>query len=310
MFEQQVEACGTEEYPWVFFYGEIASMTSKTSAAGISILSNILLVILKLIVGTITGSVSILAEAIHSGVDLIAAIVAYFSVRIADQPPDEDHTFGHGKYENISGTIEALLIIFAAVYIGYEAVSRIVSHARVERLGFGLVVMLISAVSNWIVSANLFKVARETDSIALEADGHHLRLDVYTSLAILVGLFIVYLTDISLIDQLLGIGVALWIGWIGWQLSVKAIGPLLDLQLPPDEIDRIISILESEELVCGFHKLRTRKAGAHRHIDVHLLLPDEMSLYEAHALAERVEDKIRVEFDNVHILTHVEPESD
>lgn len=280
----------------------------KTGAAAISIISNTLLVALKLAVGFITGSVSILAEAVHSGVDLVAAVIAYIAVLFADRPPDEAHAYGHGKYENISGTVEAFLIVVAAAYIAYEAVIKIIEHAQVERIGIGLIVMLISAVANWFVSGRLFKVARETDSIALETDGHHLRLDVYTSVGILVGLIIIYFTGISLIDQLLGLGVAVWIGWIGWQLSRKAVGPLLDLQLPAQEVERIATIIHSEPGVLGYHKLRTRKSGAYRHVDVHIIVPKNMSLSDAHNLAEGIEDKVRAEFDHTFILTHIEPE--
>lgn len=283
-------------------------MTVKTSVARLSVISNIVLVAGKAAVGLITGSVGILAEAIHSAVDLIAALIAFFAVRVADVPPDEAHAYGHGKYENISGTVEALLIIVAAVYIGYEAIKRIIEGAPVERLGIGMGVMLFSALANYVVSARLFKVAKETDSIALETDGHHLRLDVYTSVGVLVGLAAVYLTNIILIDRLLGLAVALWIGWIGWQLSVKAVGPLLDLQLPVPEVERIISIIDGDERVRGFHKLRTRKSGAQRHVDVHLFMPKEMTLVDAHNLAEEIEDKIRAEFEHVTVLTHVEPE--
>jgi cation diffusion facilitator family transporter len=275
-----------------------------------SIVSNSLLVGLKLAVGFVTGSVSVLAEAIHSAVDLIAAVIAYAAVRVADEPPDEAHAYGHGKFENISGTVEALLIIGAAVYVAYYAVVKIISHAQVERIGIGLVVMFVSALANWIVSARLFKVARETDSIALEADGQHLRLDVFTSLGILAGLTIVYVTGISLIDQVLGLAIALWIGWIGWQISWRAVGPLLDMQLPATEVERIVSLINSERQVLDYHKLRTRKSGAQRHIDVHLIVPKGMSLSEAHNLAENVEDKIRAEFRNAIVLTHVEPQED
>ncbi len=284
----------------------------KAGAARASIISNVLLVLVKGAVGLFTGSVSILAEAIHSGVDLVAALIAFFAVRVADRPPDEQHAYGHGKYENVSGTIEALLIIAAAVFIGYEAIMKIMHKTPIEPLGLGvgMGVMLISAVSNWIVSARLFRVAKETDSIALEADGHHLRLDVYTSAGILVGLAIVYLTRHILIDRLLGLAVAIWIGWIGLQLSKRAVSPLLDTQLPIDEVDRINEIICAEKQVLGYHKLRTRKSGANRHIDVHLIVSSEMSLTEGHDLAEKIEDKIREEFANAFVLTHVEPEGE
>ena len=285
----------------------------KAVAAQLSIVSNSTLVALKLLVGFVTGSVSIIAEAIHSGVDLIAAVIAYFAVRMSAQPPDEAHAYGHGKYENISGTVEALLIVIAAIFIGVEAVKKL-QHPHVMKAGLGVLIMLISAVANWLVSANLFKVARETDSIALEADGHHLRLDVLTSLGICIGLFAVYVFRsvpwVMYIDPVMGVLVAIWVGWIGLQLSARAIGPLLDMQLPLSEVERITEIIHSDPRILGFHKLRTRKSGAQRFVDVHLLVSGQMSLSEAHDLAEDIEDKIRAEFDHVSIITHVEPDDD
>ena len=283
---------------------------AKTGVARLSVFSNTFLILTKLAVGLLTGSISILAEAIHSGIDLAAAVIAFFAVRVSDQPPDERHAYGHGKYENISGTAEALLIIGAAVYIGYEAVKRLIRGAELTRIDVGIAIMALSAIMNWVVSARLFRVAKETDSVALEADGQHLRLDVYTSLGVFAGLIAVYFTNLAIIDQLLALAVALWIAWVGIQISLKAIGPLLDTQLPLDEVERIIEIIDADERVRGHHKLRTRKSGAHRHVDVHLQVPNEMSIIEAHALAEEIEDRIREEFRNTHVITHVEPEDE
>lgn len=288
----------------------MAVSSAKTSAARISVFSNVSLVMLKLVAGILINSVSILAEAIHSAVDLLASIIAYFAVRVADEPPDAAHAYGHGKYENVSGTVEALLIIGAAIYIAYESIRRIVERVEVESAGIGIVVMLTSALANWFVSGMLFRVSSQTDSIALEADGHHLRLDVFTSLGVFLGLVVVYITGASIIDQLLGIGVALWIGWIGIMLSVKALNPLLDLQLPASELNDIKDILESDPHILGYHKLRTRKSGAQRHIDVHIFVSSSLSVGEAHDLAESVEDKIREKFSNAFVLTHVEPEEE
>lgn len=283
---------------------------SKTGAARVSVISNTSLVILKGVVGVLTGSVSILAEAIHSAVDLLAAVIAYLAVCFADRPPDETHAYGHGKLENVSGVVEALLILAAAVYIGYESVIRVIHGSELERLGLAASVMLLSAVVNYFVSGLLFRVSRDTDSIALEADGHHLRLDVYTCLGVFAGLAAARVTGLHVIDSLLGLAIAVWVGWIGVGLSARAIGPLMDRQLPLAELERIVSIIREEEDVLDFHKLRTRKSGAHRHVDVHLVVPSDMSLAEAHDLAEYIEDKIRAEFDNVFVLTHVEPEDE
>ncbi|MHB1167656.1 MAG: cation diffusion facilitator family transporter, partial [Carboxydocellales bacterium] len=148
------------------------------------------------------GSVSVLSEAVHSGIDLVAALIAYFSVQKASEPADEEHPYGHGKIENVSGTIEAVLIFGAAVYIINESIHKLQVGGEVEGLGLGSVIMGISAIVNWIISSRLYKVAKETDSVALEADALHLRTDVYTSLGVLIGLVAIKITGLNILDPL------------------------------------------------------------------------------------------------------------
>lgn len=173
-------------------------MNAKVSIARLSILSNTLLIILKLAVGLISGSVSIISEAIHSSMDLLAAIIAFLSVRVSDNPPDSRHPYGHGKIENISGVIEALLIFMAAIWIIIEAVKKLLGEKiELEAIGLGSLIMLISAIINAIVSKRLYKVARETNSVALEADALHLKTDVYTSLGVALGLGLIMVTGLT-----------------------------------------------------------------------------------------------------------------
>jgi cation diffusion facilitator family transporter len=165
-------------------------MNKKVSIARLSILSNSCLIILKIIVGLLSRSVSIISEAIHSFMDLLASIVAFFSVRISDTPADERHPYGHGKFENISGVVEALLIFVAAFWIIYEAVKKIIEPTKVEQIGFGFAVIIVSAIVKILVSRRLYIVAKEMDSMALEADALHLKTDVYTSFGVAAGLII------------------------------------------------------------------------------------------------------------------------
>ncbi|HEX3007492.1 MAG TPA: cation diffusion facilitator family transporter, partial [Bacteroidales bacterium] len=171
-------------------------MNKKTKIARLSVASNTALIAMKVIAGIWSGSVSIISEAIHSLMDLIAAVIAYFSVKVSDNPPDEEHPYGHGKFENVSGVIEAFLILVAAIWIIYEAVHKIIKPTEVDSLGVGVgaVVMIVSGCINFLVSRQLYKVAKETESIALEADALHLKTDVYTSLGVGVGLFLMWLT--------------------------------------------------------------------------------------------------------------------
>lgn len=282
-------------------------MDRKSRAALLSVVSNTALVAVKAGVGLATGSVGVLSEAIHSSIDLLAAGMAFFAVRAASKPADEDHAYGHGKYENLSGMIEAALIFVAALFIAYEAVDHIRHASPAPAVDWGLAVMAASSVINFLVSRYLFKVAREEDSAALEADAHHLSTDVYTSLGIFVGLLLVKVTGLGLFDSLTALGVAVLISKIAWDILHQSMGILLDTSLPPDERAEIERILDGfSPPLLDYHDLRTRKAGAHRHVDVHLTVPAEISAGEAHAIADRVERAIAVALPNTQVVTHVD----
>ena len=282
--------------------------STKTSAAGLSILSNSLLVALKLTVGVLMGSVSVISEGAHSTVDLIAAMIAFFSIRAAAKPADEEHEFGHGKFENISGTIEALLIFLAAILIIYEAIVKIINRAQPEFLTLGIGIMAFSTVANFFVSRRLHRIAHSTDSIALEADAWHLTTDVYTSLGVFAGLVIVRLTHWYILDPIIAIGVALLIVRAAWNITRKSISGLVDVRLPQSEEDIITtSITEHLGEITGFHELRTRKAGSQRYIDLHLVLPKSVTLEEAHRLCDHLEGDIKNKLSNGLVTIHCEP---
>jgi cation diffusion facilitator family transporter len=281
----------------------------KQRVASISILSNTTLVLLKLIAGIMTNSVSILSEAIHSSLDLLAAIIAFLAVRISSNPPDSKHRYGHGKFENMSGTIEALLIFIAAVWIMIEAYKKIVYGAHVETIGIGIAVMAFASLINWLISGLLMKTAKKSDSIALEADAMHLRTDVYTSLGVMLGLLAIAVTKIQLLDPIFAIAVALLICKAAYDLIVKALIPLLDVALPLNEEEAIkeaINAVTPEGLV-NFHQLRTRKAGAERYVDMHLVVPRDLTIAEVHELCDRIEKEIEIRLQHVHVLVHAEP---
>lgn len=282
--------------------------STKTSAAGLSILSNSLLVAVKLAVGLAMGSVSVISEGIHSAVDLLAALIAFFSIRAAVKPADEEHEFGHGKIENISGSIEALLIFLAAGLIIYEAIKKIIVGTPVERLDLGIGLMAGSAVLNFFVSRRLHKIADSTDSVALEADAWHLTTDVYTSLGVFVGLVIVRLTHLTILDPIIAIGVGLLIIRAAWNITRKSMGGLVDVRLPQAEEDIIAaSITEHLGEITGFHELRTRKSGSQRYIDLHLVLPKSVTLEEAHKLCDHLEGDIKSKLSNGLVTIHCEP---
>ena len=281
---------------------------TKTGAAGLSVLSNTLLILLKLVAGILSGSVSIIAEAIHSGIDLLAALIAFVCLRIAGRPADREHPFGHGKVENVSGTIEAVLIFIAAIFIIYQAINRIIAGASVEYLGIGIAVMAISVVVNIIVSRHLLRIARDSDSIALEADARHLTADVYTSLGVLVGLVVVQVTGLNILDPIIAIGVSIFILRAAYNLTRRAFPPLIDVRLPEDE-EALIESTMSEHMgeLVGFHELRTRKAGSERYIELHVTMARDASIERAHSLCDHLEEDIRSRLPHTHVTIHVEP---
>ena len=281
-------------------------MNAKVSIARLSIASNTFLIIMKLAVGIISGSVSIISEAIHSSMDLMAAVIAFFSVKVSDNPPDSRHPYGHGKVENISGVIEALLIFVAAIWIIVEAAKKLSGEAIVlESIGIGSAVMLISAIVNIIVSRKLYKVARETNSVALEADALHLKTDVYTSLGVAVGLGLIMLTGITWFDPVVAILVALFIIRESYFLLRRAFTPLLDEAWEADEVEDLERTLN--ELNVNYHQLRTRIAGNYRFADVHIEIPRDQSVENAHQYCDMIEEKLTSKFKNLNVTIHVEP---
>lgn len=281
-------------------------MNSKVKVARLSIISNSLLVVLKLIAGIISGSVSIVSEAIHSSMDLVAALIAFFSVRVSDNPPDSRHPYGHGKVENISGVIEAILIFVAAGWIIFEAVKKLTgASSELDSLGLGSVVMLIAAIVNVLVSRRLYKVARETNSVALEADALHLKTDVYTSLGVAAGLGLILLTGKHWLDPVVAILVALFIIRESFNLLKRAFFPLLDEAWKEDEINTLENKLNN--LKVNYHELRTRIAGNYRFIDLHIEIPENVSVGDAHRYCDEIEDELKNEYENLNITIHVEP---
>ena len=281
-------------------------MNAKVSTARLSIVSNTLLIVMKLVVGLISGSVSILSEAIHSSMDLIAAIIAFFSVRVSDNPPDTRHPYGHGKIENISGVIESLLIFLAAVWIIIEAMKKLLGEKiELDSIAFGSIVMFLSAIVNTFVSRRLYKVARATNSVALEADALHLKTDIFTSLGVAIGLGLIIVTGINWLDPVIAILVALFIITQAYQLLKKAFTPLLDTAWSNNEIEELKKKLNS--LNVSYHDLRTRVAGNYLFVDIHIQIPEYVTVGNAHKYCDKIENELKTVYENLTVTIHVEP---
>jgi cation diffusion facilitator family transporter len=283
-------------------------MDNRSKAAWVSVASNTTLMTGKLIIGFMTGSVSVISEAIHSANDLLASFIAVFAVKSSAKPPDKEHPYGHGKIENISGTIEAILIFVAALLIINEAVEKIRSGMTHIEPGWGMLIMGISAVLNFIISRYLLKIAKVENSVALEADGLHLLTDVYTSLGVFIGLLLIKITGYYILDPIVAILVALLIFKAAYDLIRKAFLPLLDTAADEDTMEIVTRVLhEFEYGFIEYHDLRSRRAGREVHIDLHMVVNPQLSIQEAHELCDVVEQRIEKEISYSSVLIHVEP---
>ncbi len=283
---------------------------TKSSAAGLSVASNSLLIALKIAAGAITGSIAILTEAAHSSIDLVASVIALVSVRKADEPPDPEHPYGHEKVENLAAAIEGMLILVGAAIIVYEATHRLVVGATVENLGVGFAVIGFSAAANLGVSRCLYRRAHEYRSAALQGDAAHLATDALTSIGVLLGLALVEITDDAVFDPIAALVVAAAIVFAGLRILTGSSRVLVDEAPPPEELDRIeaaIAAARPPEMV-GYHQLRARRAGARRYIDLHVQFRSGTTLEVAHSLAHRLRDAIAAELPDSDVLIHVEPE--
>ena len=284
---------------------------TKSGAAALSIASNSLLIAIKLAAGAITGSIAIVTEAVHSLIDLVASVVAFVSVRKAGEPADQDHPYGHEKVESLAATIEGMLILVGAGIIVFEATRRLVDGAEVDALWVGIAVMGFSVVANLAVSTVLSRQARAHDSPALEGDAAHLRTDALTSAGVLAGLALVEVTGVVAFDSITALVVAAAIVVAGLRIIRRSSGVLVDEVLPDEEMDRIEAAIAAARTpeVAGYHKLRARRAGSRRYIDLHVQYRSGTSLERAHELAHAMRSEIEASIRRAEVLIHVEPET-
>jgi len=285
-----------------------AMAASQSSAARLMLMVVVGLIVLKVAVAVITGSISILAQAVDSSLDLLAVVITFIAVRIAIKPADREHPFGHGKVDNIAAMAQALLILTAGGLIIYSAVQRIITGARVELAEAGIAVMLVSMVVSIFLSRYLLKASRATGSAALEANSHNIAVDVYSTASVMVGLLVVRFTGLEILDPIIAMAVAALILKSGYDVLRKSFGGLIDVKLPQAEEDEIRScLMEHDYQVVAFHALRTRKAGSYRYIDLHLVMPKKASVEEAHRMCDHLERDIKNRLHHTHVTIHVEP---
>ncbi|MCS7300480.1 MAG: cation diffusion facilitator family transporter [Fimbriimonadales bacterium] len=280
---------------------------TKRRAATLSLVYNLTAAGVKLVGALLTGSVSLLSEALHSATDVVASFFAYLGVRVGATPPDEQHPYGHGKVETLAGFGEAILLMLIVGYLFVEGVRRLIVGSALENLEWGIGVMALSTVTSVLVGQYVWRVGKRTHSLALMSNGQHLMIDFWTSLGLLIALGVIHFTGWVFIDALLAIAIALWLFRGAWRLAHRAFHELIDHRLPQEELTRIHQILRSEPNLLNYHNLRTRRAGAMRYVDVHIVLPNDWSLQRAHDVADALEKRIEQELCPAEVTIHVDP---
>jgi cation diffusion facilitator family transporter len=290
---------------------QIQNQALRSQAASLALVVTIVLTFGKLLVGFWTGSLGVIAEGIHSFLDLISAAIAFFTIREAGKPADEEHAFGHGKIETVSSFIESALLIVAAIIIFYEGFDRLYHPVSVQQEGIAILIIFLSLlVSVWIYRHNL-QVAELTESSAIRVNAYHFLTDSVSSLAVLIGLILIYFTQWTWIDPVMAFGVGAYVAKIGFQSVKKSLGELVDEQLPIEEREQISKILgEFIGKIIKVEGLRTRRSGVVRYMDFNLIVCGHMSVQESHDICNAVEARLEEEFSHASVTIHVEPCAD
>lgn len=277
----------------------------------LSVAAAVATIVLKTGAWRLTGSVGLLSDAMESGVNLVAALGAFWALSLAAKPADRSHPYGHFKAEYFSSGLESVLIVLAALAIMHAAIGRLQQPQPLEQLGIGLAISLLATAINGLVAWLLFKAARRFHSITLRADAHHLLTDVWTSVGIVVAIGLVKVTGLTILDPLIAIAVALNISVTGWKLLRETGSGLLDRSLPDDEqqqLEQLLVCRETDDV--RFHALRTRVAGSRRFVSLHVLVPGHWSVQRGHDLCEQLEQEIATMLSRTDVLTHLEPIED
>ncbi|HEY91527.1 MAG TPA: cation transporter [Dehalococcoidia bacterium] len=281
---------------------------TRSGAARLALGTVIVLIAVKVIVAIVTGSISITAQAMDSALDLIAVIVTFFAIRIAMMPADKEHPFGHAKAEGIAAIIQAVLIVGAGSFIAYSAIRRIIDGATVEMTEAGIGVMLFSMVVSILLARHLHRVSRTTQSLALEASARNITADIYSAAGVLLAMIIIRFTGLVILDPIIALGVTALIFKSAYDVIRESVRELADVRLPEEEEQILTSTInEHRDQLSGFHSIRSRKAGDQRFIDLHLVMPRNATLEEAHAMCDHLEEDIRKKLSHTSVTIHCEP---
>jgi len=283
---------------------------TKSKAAALSVGFNVVSTLLKIVGAVLTHSVSLTSEAIHSAADVVASALAYFSVRAASVPADEDHPYGHGKIESLAGFAESIFLLLTMALVANESILRLMHGGEIHKIEVGVWILTATSTASLVVGLYVSSVGRKSRSLALQSNGQHLLVDAITSAGVLVALLIAKITNWQQADSILALFLAIWIGFNAVKISQKAYQQLIDRALPDDEIALVRKLLEGNTQIRSFHRLRTRLAGAVRQIDVHIVVPADWSVVEGHRVADSVEHEIKRALPPADVVVHVDPYDD
>ena len=284
------------------------NISTPSGAARLALFTVSGLFIFKVVVGLITDSISIWAQAVDSSLDIVAVVITFLTVGFSAKPADKGHPFGHGKAEDIAAGMQTVFLFVAAGLIIYYAIRRIMAHTAPQYTEAGIAVMLVSMVVSILLSRHLFRVARATGSVALEANANNITGDIYSTAGVFVGLVVVRFTPLTIFDPILAILVSIFILRATYRVGRIALEGLVDFRLPQaDEETLMATILEHSGQLVGVHEVRTRRSGSHKYIDLHLVMPKGASVEQAHEMCDHLEQDIVKRLQNANVTIHVEP---
>lgn len=284
-------------------------MNAPVRIAAISLATTICLLALKLILGIISGSIAVLSDALDSGTDVVGGTAALISIRVAAWPADEGHPYGHGKVESISASVAATVVAIGGGFVVFQSVRRLIVGSPEINVGLALAPMLVAAAANVILTFYMRREARRARSLALASEATHLQTNVVQAGAVIAGLTVVGVTGLRLFDPLVALGLAAYMGWAAVHLAREALTEVMDVALPDDELRAIHDVLVAhQDDIRGFHRLRSRKAGPTRHVDMHLLVDPHSTIEEVHAVCDRIEREISERLPGATVTIHPEPD--
>jgi cation diffusion facilitator family transporter len=284
-------------------------MNAPARIAAISLATTICLLALKLTLGIISGSIAVLSDAIDSGTDVVGGTAALISIRVAAWPADQDHPYGHGKVESISASVAATVVAIGGGFVVFQSVRRLIVGIPEINVGLALAPMLVAIVANIILTFYMRREARRANSLALASEATHLQTNVVQAGTVIAGLALVGITGLRLFDPLVALGLAAYMGWIAVTLARGALTEVMDVALPDEELRVIHDVISDHtDEIRGFHRLRSRKAGPARHVDMHLLVDPHSTVEKVHAVCDQIEREISERLPGTTATIHPEPD--